>query len=270
MNDKSKKNLLPETRKLFILFTDSEHYYNKEYNNIEVSKEDEEKNKQIIANKIKTMKNSITKNNIDIEIEIVNDMIKYKTENILEEDLIDVKKQAILLYKNQTKMCITTKSNHDYESGVDAEYVENSIETANAIITLNTNNDDNSEIIGFSTLLLDIENNNIYVDVLCSSDNYYGGGTLIIDKIKLLAKHGGGTRVNIPHSIGDSVDFYTKNGFQIESCALTYKTNVRGGSGSGNMRKKSKKRKTRTICKNRKKTHRCKKRYTLYTQKRRK
>jgi hypothetical protein len=219
---KTKINL--DIHKFFILF------------NNKINDKDEDKkltsiDKNMMKIFIKNVKEKITKND---NLEIINELEKYK--DFDEDEIITIKLHSYESYIEDNELCMKK----DKKTGVDKKFTKNSIENSNAIIVLQETNDDNSNIIGFATLFFDIDDNSIYVDVLCSSDKFYKGGSEILNKIKELGKIINYDAIKLD-SIKDAVDFYRRNNFTFdcdENCKMKYK--IKGGLMSCKNKKKRK------------------------------
>jgi hypothetical protein len=139
--------------------------------------------------------------------------------NITEEDLFDLAGLHIMSYvKDETKQFCTNL----YDV-----YIESSLKKCNAIITLQREED---KIISFATLYFDPPNI-LYIDVICSSQLYSGGGNALLDKIKELCKKIFIKELKLS-SVTESLDFYTKkNDFVCdELCNLKLQISKNGGN----------------------------------------
>ena len=117
----------------------------------------------------------------------------------------------------------TTK---EFCTNLDDEYIKSSLKNCNAIISLKREKD---KIISFASLYFDAPNI-LYIDVICSSQLYSGGGKAILEKIKELCKIIDIDEIKLS-SVTESLDFYTKKNKFVcdELCNLKLQILKNGG-----------------------------------------
>jgi hypothetical protein len=118
-------------------------------------------------------------------------------DELTEEDIFDIAGIQIMSNVEDTPK--------EFCTNLDNEYIKYSLKNCNAIITLQREKD---EIISFASLYFDPPNI-LYIDVICSSQLYSGGGKAILEKIKELCKIIDIDEIKLS-SVTESLDFYTK------------------------------------------------------------
>ena len=112
--------------------------------------------------------------------------------------------------------------------GVNIEYVNESIaNTQLLLIAVRTDSKGNRQLFGFATVLYSQLYNFVKIDVICSSTELLGGGTLILNGVKEIATSLGATRIKLESVKNNAtVKFYLKNGFTFsiqddDDCTIT-------------------------------------------------
>ncbi len=155
---------------------------------------------------------------IQENIQISNVMFADKLdEDFTEKDIFDI--AGIQIMSNVEDI------NKKFCTNLDNEYIKISLKNCNAIIRLQHGKD---EIISFASLYFDPPNI-LYIDVICSSQLYSGGGRALLEKIKELCKILDIDEIKLS-SVTESLEFYTKNDFVCdELCNLKLQILKNGG-----------------------------------------
>jgi hypothetical protein len=137
------------------------------------------------------------------------------------------------MFKEFGKMIVENvqANRNKFCSIIDNKFMEDSLKTCNALVMLDNGVND---VIGFATLFFLLDDNEVYIDVICTNQKYKGGGHKMISKIKELSELMGFKSIELS-SLTEAVGFYIgKEDFECsnELCYLTY-----------NVKKKSAKRK---------------------------
>jgi hypothetical protein len=139
----------------------------------------------------------------------------------------------INMFKEFGKMIVENvqANRSQFCSIIDNKFIMDSLKTCNALVMLDNGVND---VIGFATLFFLLDDNEVYIDVICTNQKYKGGGHKMISKIKEICEILDIKSIELS-SLTEAVGFYIgKEDFECnnELCYLTY-----------NVKKKSAKRK---------------------------
>jgi hypothetical protein len=92
--------------------------------------------------------------------------------------------------------------------GIGKGYMNDSIRDADIIILIK----DDNILLGFTTIK--VKNTTLYIDLICSNNEYRKVGSVIMNKIKELGRYIGFTHVTL-NSVHSAYNFYTKHKYKI-------------------------------------------------------
>ena len=152
--------------------------------------------------------NSIRKKLQKPQIDLLND--KFAKEGLEANEVRDMVVEAITNYVKKNKTCIQVNRND--ESGVNYDYMVDSMDESNAIIFSSSDKDDiYGSIGGFATLKFENNMTRMYVDVICAGGK--GHGTLLMNKIKDITGYLGMDEIFL-QSLDSAFGFYVKMKFK--------------------------------------------------------
>ena len=152
--------------------------------------------------------NSIRKKLQKPQIDLLND--KFAKEGLEANEVRDMVVEAITNYVKKNKTCIHVNRND--ESGVNYDYMVDSMDESNAIIFSSSDKDDiYGSIGGFATLKFENNMKRMYVDVICAGGK--GNGTLLMNKIKDITGYLGMDEIFL-QSLDSAFGFYVKMKFK--------------------------------------------------------
>jgi hypothetical protein len=126
------------------------------------------------------------------------------------------------MFKEFCKMIVgNVQANRSQFCGnINDRFMEDSLRVCNALVMLDNGVND---VIGFATLFFLLDDNEVYIDVICTNQKYKGGGHKMISKIKELSEMMGFKSIELS-SLTEAVGFYIgKEDFECnELCYLTY------------------------------------------------
>jgi hypothetical protein len=126
------------------------------------------------------------------------------------------------MFKEFGKMVIgNVQANRNKFCGnINDRFMADSLNACNALVMLDNGVND---VIGFATLFFLLDDNEVYIDVICTNQKYKGGGHKMISKIKEICDLLGMKSIELS-SLTEAVGFYIgKEDFECnELCYLTY------------------------------------------------
>jgi hypothetical protein len=174
-------------------------------------------------------------------IQIMSEKYNIENQGIPDKDYYDVKCDQII-------RIVQDKINKNFCQNLHTDYVNNSLSSCNAVITLESKL---NEIITFATIFFDVPNI-LHIDVICSNQKYRGGGNVMIDKIKEICKRLSIKEIKLS-SVTESLGFYTKKDFECdELCNLKLTVKKPSNNKIGGIHKKTQKRRKNRTQKRRK------------------
>ena len=144
---------------------------------------------------------------------------KFIEEGLDITDAREVVIDAISKYIKTNETCV--KKNITFVSGVNSDYVLDSLEQSNAIIFFSENQDDiYSSIIGFATMNFEKNMKRLHIDVICAktprlekNEKKTSLGKILMDKIKEIARYLHMDEICLL-SIEGAFKYYVDNGFK--------------------------------------------------------
>lgn len=153
--------------------------------------------------------------------------MKPKLENIInifnvdqfrDKDLTDISEKDLFEAVNADILQYVREPSKQFCMNLQDKYIEDSLKNCNAIISIK----DGDKMISFATVYFNVPDE-LYIDVLCSSQLYSGGGNQMIKKIKQICKLMEITDIKLS-SVTESLGFYVKHNFECdELCSMKLK-----------------------------------------------
>ena len=218
------KNPLPPNASLHIVFNSSQEYKGDEYGKY---KEIELRSlAKAASNRLRNMISVIPTFDIESNMNMFREYGAMISENI---------------ERNRRRFC----------GNINKIFIDDSMAKCNALLILYNGRD---EIIGFATLFFLIDDNEVYIDVICSHQKYKGGGHLMLSKIKEISVSLGMKSIELS-SVTEAIGFYIgKEDFECKDlCSLTYNIHKKTGyKKKQKFKGKSKTTKRKSVSKGRK------------------